>query len=287
MSTTQSRTDDHSITVGGTLTAVAFATALALSGCAAAPEGSGEAPPPAAGPRTIVISLDHPPVAYLMITERSTTGRETARGAGEGAGTGALFGLYMSLELVAGTGGASLLAAPFLAVGGAVIGGVIGAVDGAAGAEPVIVRTEPLGEADGAMPLVAALDGSRLPESLRDAIAADAREHPGAPAVDVASGIEPDMEIVVLLLRVELLADDEDDPDMRLSLSAMVRVIDAEGTRTATVIYRGSRDDLSDWTADDASRFREELAGALEDLAGDIVSQALMPTAEEEPRSCC
>ena len=295
MSATHCQTNDQPCAVGGMLAAVALATALALAGCAAAPAESGEARLPVAGPRSIAVSLDHPPVAYRMITERSTTGREAARGAAEGAGAGALFGLYLTLELAAGTGGIALLAAPFIVGGGAVIGGVIGAADGAAGAEPVTLRMEPLDEVDGAMPLVAALDGSRLPESLRAAIAADARERTGArvheaalpPSDGPAAGVEADMEIVVILLRVELLADDEDDPDLSLSLSAMIRVIGAGETRTVSVIYRGRRDDLSDWAADDAVRFREELAGALEDLARDIVSQALMADPEAEPESCC
>jgi hypothetical protein len=297
MSATQYQTDDQPISVGGMMTAVALATALALAlaGCVAAPAESDGARLPAAGPRSIAVSLDHPPVTYRMITERSTTGREAARGAAEGAGAGALFGLYLTLGLAAGTGGIALLAAPFIAGAGAVIGGVIGAADGAAGAEPMTLRMEPLDEVDGAMPLVAALDGSRLPESLRAAIAADARERTGArvheaalpPSDGPAAGVEADMEIVVILLRVEFLADDEDDPDLSLSLSAMIRVIGAGETRTVSVIYRGRRDDLSDWAADDAVRFREELAGALEDLGRDIVSQALMVDPEAEPESCC
>ena len=291
MSTIGCRTDDHRTTDGGRLTAVALATALALSACTAAPAGSDGTRLSAAEPQTIMISLDHPPVDYRMITEQSTTGREAARGAGAGAATGALFGIYLTLELAAGTGGIALLAAPVIVGGGAVIGAVVGAADGAAGAEPVTVRTEPLGEVAGAAPLAAALDGAGLPESLRGAIAANARERTGAQVDEVAfppsGGPAADVEIVVILLRVELLADDEDDPDARLALSAMVRVIGADGSRTANVIYRGRRDDLSDWAADDAWQFREELAEGLVDLARDIVSQALMLDTEDEPRSCC
>ena len=234
-----------------------------------------------------------------------TRGRGALKGALAAAGPGAKAGLipgvvvlYASMPLfvfpplgaLVFAGGAALTAAG--AVAGAGLGALGGAIYGAAKTEPV--------SKEGAAALRNALENSTLQEALRLRVENVARERtrltfargstePASPDGEIAAGyapVIPDTILEVALQSLELKRTGE-EINARVALVAVARgrLLRADGSTidehvaTSTSLARS----VGEWTADDASQFRVDLAVTADSLAREIAETLLVQGASEEP----
>jgi hypothetical protein len=187
-------------------------------------------------------------------------------------------------------GGVALTAAG--AVAGAGLGALGGAIHGAATTEPI--------SKEGAAALRNALEDSTLQESLRRRAEDVARERtrltfarvstePALPDDEPDAGdapITPDTILEVALQSLELKRTGEEiNAGVALVAVARGRLLRADGSAideciaTSTSVARSA----AEWTADDASRFRADLAVTADSLAREIVETLLVQGSSEEP----
>jgi hypothetical protein len=248
-----------------------------------------------------VVSASEAPKTDLI---GPTRGRGALRGALATAGPGAKVGLapgvavmYVSMPLfvipplgaLVFAGGVALTAAG--AIAGAGLGALGGAIHGAATTEPI--------SKEGAAALRNALEDSTLQEALRRRAEDVARERtrltfarvstePALPDVEPDPGdapITPDTILEVALQSLELKRTGEEiDAGVALVAVARGRLRRADGSAidecvaTSTSLARSA----AEWTADDASQFRADLAVAADSLARQIVEALLVQGSSEE-----
>ena len=248
-----------------------------------------------------VVSASEAPKTDLV---GPTRGRDALRGVLAAAGPGAKVGLvpgvavmYASLPLLVFpplgalvlAGGAALTAAGALA--GAGLGAIGGAIYGAAMTEPV--------SKEGAAALRNVLEHSTLQEALRQRVESVARERTqltftrvstepalldSEPDPGDASGA-PDTILEVALQRLELKRTGE-EINARVALVAVARgrLLRVDGSAidehiaTSTSLARSA----AEWTADNASQFRADLAGAADNLASQIVQALIVQESSDE-----
>ena len=234
-------------------------------------------------------------------------GMGAAQGAGRGAAGGALPGLgiaYVGAACIgAGREVGVMICGPVFALGlgvaaaGSAVGGLVGAVHGAVTAESASKIAAAESE------LKNALVESKVQETLRDRVLQVARDRsrltfvrlddpgPTAPGEDidyrawVGDGADTILEVSLRKLRFE--GQGGVNPPVGLRVEARTRLIRAsDGTElyAETVEYRGGSSTFTQWAADEARLFREELDRASVNLAESIVGLlGLPPTAPDTP----
>jgi len=183
-----------------------------------------------------------------------------AKGGGEGTARGATAGARMALY---GTGPLGLILWPF--------GAALGAVAGAAGAEDE-AKVKAAQET-----LLAALNGFRPGEAIRDRLVDVARERTSLPLVVLPSPIETQGADTILEITVRefhLRGNGPINPPFRLIVGVrarLLRVGDFAEIRDKTFQYESRDRTFLEWAADNAQPLRNEFDGVTGHLARDII----------------
>lgn len=172
---------------------------------------------------------------------------------------------------------------------------IIGSVYGAATAEREVVKVQPLAEVEGTEALFRmALRDLNIEDRIVDRVIQVGRQKTNHVFLAVAGEEVSDRSSItelsdaILTARVTSLglwADEGDDPrvGLRVIAAASLETAEASGVRSGRVKYEGERGKLSDWAADDARLFREELDRAIQSLAEQIVEETLLARIANEP----
>jgi sugar lactone lactonase YvrE len=283
--------NDNAFRRAGTLSTLStiflLSTLVFLPGCAAKA--------PAHLPAQIKAQLGAVGVASARFTPRfefrtpakgalAGAGRRAAKWAGVAGGTVAHVPC-VSLDCIAVLAG--LVAAT---AGGAVVGGISGAVDA--------LPADTVREAEAA--LTKSLGELRLQEELRDLVSEVARQKtrqtvviltdhgpssPGeATTYDPVVSRRVDSILEVTVLTVALTGDWDINPPLRLVMSGrtrLVRVRDGVELHIAPLEYSSEARPFTEWGANEAQPYREELDRALHILAEQIVLEYFLPRPRE------
>lgn len=216
-----------------------------------------------------------------------------AKGWSGGLGRGAAAGAGGMLEAGTGSGNALGFAlALALPPPATLIGGIYGAI----AANP----TKMVEEADAV--LKKALVDLKMQESLRDRVLelvrartryeaillANDRPRPAERASPSGTGQEPayDTALQTTVLLVGLAGEGSINPDLRLILQAMPGLSRTEDAFEQVILrleYRGGPHRFTEWAANDAQLFRDEVARAYQELAEQIVEELFLVYQFAEP----
>jgi hypothetical protein len=187
--------------------------------------------------------------------------------AGERIGKGAVGGLAgAGLTIYAGCHGG-----PFgclLGVMAAPVGAVVGVVHGAVSVDSVDVP-HPIVEAQGAPELYQrAVNGEQLQALFSQALIAESDKARGD-GPRLAEHADGEGTLSLTLRGIDLFGDVGENPSVALRLRAYadVKTPEAIAHAYAEAIYEGSRRPISEWRADGAKLFREELSAAAREIA--------------------
>ncbi len=260
---------------------------IALAGCAVRPRPL--PPPPSEQTRATlgIVGVVSGGVSPKTELEPPTRGRDS--GAAKGAAAGALGSIAVGC-LAGPSGGDPLGLALFCAAGVALapVFGLSGAIYGAVVAESAATVAE--AEAS----LTQALTEVKVQEALRDRVLLVARDQTPHPVILLE---ETDPTARTVGLRDPPSAEGSPDtflevratalrfvggginPPLALVMNVETRLVPAEDRGThyeATLEYRSRTRKFTEWAADNAQPFREELERAVHSLAGRIVEEVFL-----------
>jgi hypothetical protein len=229
-------------------------------------------------PRAIAIKVEPQLPSPSIGTRDHQGGKRVAKGAAAGAG-GALYGAGVSVYGGCAVGGPIGCAVGIaLAPIGAVVGAVAGGVAGAVAVESVDVN-HPVEAAQGSSALFElSAEGMDLAALLSEAIVSQGpkagghalRSVHGEEEVKTRSSDEALLQVRFSTL--QLFGDVGEDPRVALVLGANadLQAPPATAYSWTAFTYKGPRRPVSEWKADDARLFREEIAVALRAMAAQI-----------------
>src|SRR5688500_12600990 len=209
-------------------------------------------------PRVLAVQVD-PALPTPQVRVRDHKAGERV---GKGLG-GVAVGAAMSVGAGCLYGGpfgciAGVVAAPFAAVAGGVVG---------AASVKSVDNYHPIIEAQGAPELYQlAVKPDEMQRLFEGALLAEGAEGEG---LRLARNAEGGGAVSLKLHSIDLSGDVGEDPRVSLVLDAYVNVTvpDANGYRYVEVTYQGSGRAVSEWKADEAKLFRDELAAAAKAVA--------------------
>jgi len=232
----------------------------------------------AESPRAIAIKVEPQLPSPSIGTRDHQGGKRVAKGAAAGAG-GALYGAGVTVYggcAVGGPIGCALGIA--LAPIGAVVGAVAGGVAGAVAVESVDV-SHPVEAAQGSSALFElSAEGMDLAALLSEAIVSQGPKAGGHALrsvhgeEEIKSRLSDEALLQVRFRTLQLFGDVGEDPRVALVLGANadLQAPPATAYSWTDFTYKGPRRPVSEWKADDARLFREEIAVALRAMAAQI-----------------
>jgi hypothetical protein len=204
------------------------------------------------------------PEPKVRVRDRKASERagKGALGAAGGAGLSILYGcmLYPPFGCLGG-----VVMAPFAAIAGGVAGAAsVASVDSA----------HPIVEAQGARELYQrAVDRDTVQALLTQALLAESEKAPVEHGLRLSLQAESGGTVTVSLEALDFVGSVGEDPGVSLLVVVRADVTTPETTsyRFAEAAYQGSQRPVSEWKADDAKLFREELAAAAQAIAHNTV----------------
>lgn len=209
-------------------------------------------------PRVLALQVD-PELPEPRVLVRDHRPGQRAREGVAGGAQGAAF----SLMLCGATGIACIFVLPLAPVAVAV-----GVVAGAASVESVDVP-HAFAQAQGAPEMYQnAVTGKQLQGLFARALIAESDKARGD-APRLAEQADTDAALQLHFRAIDLFGELGEDPNVALRLHAYANVITPEATAQgyAEAVYQGPRRPISEWRADDAKLFREELSAAAREIA--------------------
>ena len=227
----------------------------------------------AEAPRALSISVDRQlPHAGVHMHDAKIGER-----IGSGLGQGSVVALRLVLELCV----QMPVLGCYIGAAAAPFGFALGAVVGAAAVDSVDAYHPP--EAFQGAPALFALTGNEidLPSMLAEDVATEARSagddlrHPAQSRVQGGAPSRADGEVKLSFERFDFIGNVGEDPSVALFLRvrAGVHTPEAEWYSWDEFAYKGSSHTFSEWGANDARLFRDEIAVAVRNIATQIVKR--------------